>query len=359
MRALADAYIASHYKILGHGKRAVGVLADAICQYDHDASSDIYGHGPIIESFEQEMAELLGMEGAVFFPSGTMAQQIALRIWSDEKKIHRVAYHPLSHLEIHEQDGLKELHHIETVLLGEKDRLFTLDDLKAVDQDISTLLIELPQREIGGLLPSYEELLEISTYCQANNIRLHLDGARLLESIPYYKKDIKEIASLFDSIYISFYKGIGGVAGAILAGPKAFLETSKIWKRRHGGDLISLYPYIISAKHYYNQRKDKMATYAEWARDLAVRFNAIEGVYTIPKVPVTNMFHVHYGYKLETVKAALIHTAKTSDVGLGAGIIELNDVICKYEVSIGDHYGRIPEAVLESAFQCLKEQLAG
>ncbi len=85
-----------------------------------------------------------------------------------------------------------------------------------------------------------------------------LDGARLFESLPFYQKSAADICVLFDSVYVSFYKGIGGIAGAILAGDRDFIEEAIVWKRRHGGDLISLYPYIPSADYYFNQRIDRM-----------------------------------------------------------------------------------------------------
>jgi threonine aldolase len=146
---------------------------------DSSIEADIYGTGRIINDFEKEIAQLLGKESAVFFPSGTMAQQIALRMWSDKLGLKKVAYHPLCHLEIHEKDGLKVLHHLESILLGSSDRLFTIQDLESVSEPIACLLIELPQREIGGQLPSWEELVEISEYCKNKGIKLHLDGARL------------------------------------------------------------------------------------------------------------------------------------------------------------------------------------
>jgi threonine aldolase len=141
----------------------------------------MYGKGQIIEDFQAKMAALLGKETAVFFPSGTMAQQIALRIWCDEKGVRKVAYHPLSHLEIHEEDGLKELHGIETVLLADKSRVIVFEDVVDMEEGIACVLLELPQREIGGQLPSFETLKQISEYCRDKAIKLHLDGARLLE----------------------------------------------------------------------------------------------------------------------------------------------------------------------------------
>ncbi|WP_081739850.1 low specificity L-threonine aldolase, partial [Paenibacillus sp. JCM 10914] len=254
----------------------------------------MYGNGAVIEEFQSQIADELGMETAVFFPTGTMAQQIALRIWCDEIGINQVAYHPLCHLEIHEEDGLKELHHIHPILLANSSRLITLQDIQSIDQEIACLLLELPQREMGGQLPAFEELVAISAYCRAKGIKLHLDGARLFEITPYYKKSAAEICSLFDSVYVSFYKGIGGIAGAMLLGSKEFTTKSKVWKRRHGGDLISLYPYIISSQYYYNQRIDKMERYYNEAVELAAMYNQCPGINTRPEVPVSNMFHVHF-----------------------------------------------------------------
>ena len=243
-KTLAEAFNQTEYPVTGHGKRNVQVLKDALAEVDGALDSDNYGNGKLIEEFQAELAGLLGKESAVFFPSGTMAQQVALRIHCDELGLKRVAYHPLCHLEIHEQDGMKELHHLEAVLPVEADKLITLADVMGIEGKIACLLLELPQREIGGQLPPYAELEAISVYCRREGIRLHLDGARLFEVLPYYGKTAAEVASLFDSVYISFYKGIGGIAGALLAGTEDLTRQAKVWKRRHGGDLISLYPYI-------------------------------------------------------------------------------------------------------------------
>lgn len=279
---LKETYGGTRYQLGGHGKRTVGVLKEALAHVDDQMPSDQYGTGKIIEDFQQKMADYLGKEKAVFFPSGTMAQQAALRIWCDAKGFKRVAYHPLSHLEIHEQDGLKELHGIETVLLGEKDRLIELDDIKGVAEEVACILLELPQREIGGQLPDFEELERISHWCRNNGIKLHLDGARLLETLPYYRKTAAQVAELFDSVYVSYYKGIGGIAGAVLAGDETFMQQSKIWKRRYGGDLISLYPYILTADYYFERRAEKMGQYYEEAKKLAGLFNSGHSVSTIP-----------------------------------------------------------------------------
>lgn len=359
MDELKRSWKAAPYKLANHGERTVDVLKQAFEAVDGQLESDMYGNGQAIEDFQRKMAQVLGKEAAVFFPSGTMAQQIALRIWTDREGNRTVAYHPLSHLEIHEENGLKELHHIEPILLGRKEGLITLADIEQLDVPIACLLLELPQREIGGQLPSFEELQEMTDFCRVRGIKVHLDGARLWECLPYYGKTAAEIGSLFDSVYVSFYKGLGGIAGAILAGEQSFIDESKIWKRRHGGDLISLYPYVLSSDYYYEQRIEKMAQYHETAKQLAEQFNNCAGVETVPTVPVTNMFHVHFSREKEAISEILSSLQKELGVGFAGMLMEQTDTSCSFKLSLGDAYERIPEEKLQQAFDRLDQRLRG
>lgn len=351
--ALQDSYNQSSHQLAGHGRRDVQVLKEVFQSIDGSVLSDIYGTGKVIEDFQDKMTALLGKEKAVFFPSGTMAQQIALRIWCDELGSPKVAYHPLSHLEIHEEDGLKELHKIETVLLADKNRVIELEDVVGMEAGISCLLLELPQREIGGQLPSFETLVQISEYCRKNGIQLHLDGARLLEVLPYYQKTAAEVCALFDSVYMSFYKGIGGIAGAILAGDPDFIKKSKVWKRRFGGDLISLYPYILPADYYFEKRSHKMEQYYEEAKELAQLYNSCHDISTLPQIPVSNMFHVHIPHPKEEVEAVIMEVQQQTGVGITNHLRETGENSCYCEVSLGDSYADVPKETLIKAFNLL------
>lgn len=335
-----NAYKKATYKLRGHQPTTVKAEMRVFQTLSDEVMPDVYGTGAVIEQFEERIAADLGMEAAVFFPSGTMAQQIALRIWCDTKELKKVAYHPLCHLEIHEQDGLKELHHIETVLLGDRERLFTLEDLKAIP-DVAVVLFELPQREIGGQLPSWDALVEMVAYCKSRGFHTHLDGARLYECLPYYGKTPAEVATLFDSAYLSFYKGFGGVTGAMLAGPKAFMSQAKIWKRRHGGDLYHLYPYIITAEASYDLRKDRMGIYYGQAKEFAELLSVVDNITLLPSTPVSNMFHVRFPEDVEAVKNQLTEVMTTCGVALFGGIHQTEFGYSKTEVTIGDAYGEI------------------
>src|SRR5512136_2006525 len=176
-----------------HTARAV--LEDVAAITDPTLPGDMYGQGELITGFEKQVAELLGKEAAVFMPSGTMAQPIALRIHADRRHTPHVTFHPLCHLEIHEQKSYQLLHGLHGVLVGSPHRLLTLDDLKQVKESLAAILLELPQREIGGQLPTWDELTAIVAWARERSIPLHLDGARLWECQPFYLRSYAEIAA--------------------------------------------------------------------------------------------------------------------------------------------------------------------
>lgn len=218
--------------LFGHGPQwPRAVLADLAAEAGPDEQPDRYGEGSLINDFERDIATLLGKEAAVFLPSGTMAQQIALRIWAERGRNSTVAFHPTCHLEIHEQKGYELLHGLHGRLVGERSRLITLDDLCKTPGPLAALLLELPQREIGGQLPPWSDLEAQTAWAREQGAAVHMDGARLWESGPFYGRSYAEIAGLFDSVYVSFYKGIGAIAGAALAGPAAFIAEARLWSR--------------------------------------------------------------------------------------------------------------------------------
>jgi threonine aldolase len=85
-------------------------------------------------------------------------------------------------------------------------------------------------------------------WAKARSIPFHLDGARIWSCHPFYQREYSQIASLFDSVYVSLYKDLGRLAGAILLGSKAFIKEARVWQTRHGGRLVTLGPYVVSAR---------------------------------------------------------------------------------------------------------------
>jgi threonine aldolase len=329
-------------------------LAESV---NDDVKPDRYGRGAIIEDFERQIAGLLGKESAVFMPSGTMAQQIALRLWAERRHSIHVAFHPTCHLEIHEHKGYQLLHGLHGILVGNPNRLMTLDDLKGVREPLAALLIELPQREIGGQLPSWDELVELTGWAREQDIPLHMDGARLWECKPFYRREYHEITGLFDSVYVSFYKGLGGIAGAVLAGPDDLIQPARTWQRRHGGNLIYLYPYILSAQLGLTQRLEHMQAYHDKALELAQILSEFPQVTIVPNPPHTNMMHAYIHGDRERLDEAALHVAAEAKTLLFPAVnpSPVPDLY-KVELSVGDATLDLSAGEIRSLFQMLLEQ---
>jgi threonine aldolase len=258
-----------------------------------DVRPDNYGEGEVVENFERQIAGLLGKDAAVLMPSGTMAQQIALRIHCDARGIDTVAFHPTCHLELHEHAGYAHLHGLKVELVGDRDRLIELEDLEALHAPIGALLIELPQREIGGRLPEWDDLVRQIEWARAQGTATHLDGARIWESAPYYQRPHAEIAALFDSVYVSLYKGLGGFAGSLLAGTEDVVAAARVWRRRHGGTLWKLFPFAAAAQRGLDELLPQMPDFLEHARGLAASLRDVPGITVVPDPPQTPLFHLH------------------------------------------------------------------
>jgi threonine aldolase len=279
---------------------------------------DRYGEGERLERLERRTAELLGKEAAVFMPSGTMAQQIAMRIWCERRRCRTIAFHPTCHLELHEEKGYARLHGLHGALVGDPHGLVTLADLEALHEPVAALLLELPQRELGGLLPEWDDLVAQTDWAREQGVALHLDGARLWEAQPYYGRPHAEIAGLFDSVYVSFYKGLGGMAGAVLAGDAELVAEARVWQRRHGGTLVTMFPYVIAAETALDERVERMPAYLEHARALAAALATVDGLEVVPDPPQTPLFHLHLDGDHDALADAALSVAERRKVFLFA-----------------------------------------
>jgi threonine aldolase len=291
---LEAASLACDTTVFWHARRTpaqvLRTVADAAEKLGVD-EWDVYAEKGAVARVEAEVAELFGKPAAAFFPSGIMAQQAALRVWCDRSGSMRVAIPDLSHLLKHEEDGPRRLHGFEFEHLTEGFRTATADDLRRLSPGLGAALIELPLRDGGCLLPSWDDLVALSAAARELGVPLHADGARIWESQPYWEKDLAEIAALVDSMYVSFYKGLEALAGAALVGPADVVEEARTWRRRMGGTLFHLTPYAVSALAGLKERLPRMAEYAAWARSLAAELSR-RGLTVSPDPPHTNTFLV-------------------------------------------------------------------
>ena len=229
------------------------------------------------------------------------------------------------------------------MLLGSRERLVETADVEALREPVAALLLELPQRDLGGLLPAWDELVATCEAARARGLALHLDGARLWQCAPFYGRGLEEIAALFDTVYVSFYKDLGAPAGCALAGPKELIDEARVWQVRHGGRLFAAYPYLLAAEAGLDEILPRMGAYVERARQLAEVLSALDGVTVVPDPPHGAMFHVLADRPLERLHEATLDLAEETKVWPGAQFRPTEDPrVQRAEVTVSEGGFAVP-----------------
>ncbi|WJV47049.1 threonine aldolase family protein [Streptomyces flavofungini] len=300
----------------------VTALAEGVADVtDPDRVSDLYGDG-VVADLEDEVARLLGKEDAVFFPTGTMAQQIALRCWAGRTGNATVALHPRSHPEVHEAGALSVVSGLRTVHPTDEPRCPTADEVRDFDEPFGTLMLELPLREAGFVLPSWQELTDVVAAARERDAVVHLDGARLWECTPHFGRPLPKIAALADSVYVSFYKSLEGIAGAALAGPRTLTDEARAWRHRYGGLMFQQSPTAVSALLGLKHVLPRLPEYVAHARVVADALR--EGFATSrvpwsrvhPDPPHTHQFQVWLPYGPDVLNEAALTQAEETGTQL-------------------------------------------
>jgi threonine aldolase len=342
---LRTAFRACDSTLIGNGLRSPSEkLADlAAAEVDSDAA-DFYGGGGALAELEAEIAGLLGKPAAAFMPSGVMAQQCVLRVWAARQASRRIAVHAMSHLVVHELSALEVLHGLHVEHLTTDPRPSTVDDLAGLPGRLAAVSIELPLRDAGHLLPAWDALVAFADACRAREIPLHIDGARLWESTPYWRTSLADVAALADTVYVSFYKSLGGLAGAAVAGPADVIDEARRWQRRHGGTLVTLLPYVISAREGLRRHLPEMTRYHDVAVEIAATL-VERGVRVQPDPPHTNAFVIYAPSPPDDVRQRLLAHAETAREVVLRGA-QPADVPgwCKSEFSVGSATCELPPA---------------
>ena len=207
-----------------------------------DGIMDSYQDGGAVSELEQAFARLLGKEDCAFFPSGTLANNVAVRVLCGENK--RALVQHESHLYRDESDAAQRLSGINLVPLAPDRATPTLDEVReAVDESengpfpmkIGAVALESPVRRADGEMVPLDAVRAIAKFARGHGARLHLDGARLLLAPPAF--DLGAYAAEFDTIYVSLYKYLGAPFGAVLAGSKADIAEARDLRHVYGGAL--------------------------------------------------------------------------------------------------------------------------
>ncbi|SOE23064.1 L-threonine aldolase [Spirosomataceae bacterium TFI 002] len=202
---------------------------------------DVFGDDPTVSEFEHKVAQLFGMEAGLFCPSGTMANQLAIKVHTSPGG--QVICHKNSHVYLYEGGGIALNSNCSVKLLdGEFGLLSAVDVKEAInDKDdihfpISQLVsLENTMNKGGGACYNFEDFVAIKEVCIQNGLKLHLDGARLFNAIVANGESTLAYGSVFDTISICFSKGLGCPIGSVLIGSKEDIKSARRARKAMGG----------------------------------------------------------------------------------------------------------------------------
>jgi len=207
-----------------------------------DVGDDVFGEDPTVNLLEAMVSELFGMEAALFCPSGTMTNQIAIKCHTNPGD--EVICDKMSHVYIYEGGGIAfnsgcQVKPIE----GDRGRINAAQVLEAINPDdvhkakTSLVCLENTANRGGGSCYEFSDIQAIKEVCLKNNLKLHLDGARLFNALVAKGENPKQYGAIFDSISICLSKGLGAPVGSLLLGTAAYIKKARRVRKVFGGGM--------------------------------------------------------------------------------------------------------------------------
>ena len=257
---------------------------------------DVYSNGGVVEDLERAFARWLGTESAVFMPTGTLANQIALRELAGGQR--RVIVQAESHIYNDSGDCAQQLSGLSLLPLAPRRAGFTLEEVEdavrrsrsgRVQTDVGVICIESPVRRMDDAVFGFDEMRRIAAFARREGIRLHLDGARLFVECAHTGIPPARYAELYDTVYVSLYKCFNSASGAILAGTRAFTEDLYHVRRMFGGSLPGAWPHAAVALQFVDDFLEQYAAAWKKAEDV---FRALAGHPAFRIQPIENGTHI-------------------------------------------------------------------
>ena len=219
--------------------RPTRAMRDAMA--NAEVGDDVYGEDPTVRALEESVAELIGTEAALFVPTGTMANQIALK--ANTRPGDEVIIGKDAHLWRHESGALAALAGAQTQMLP--DHRFTAAEVRAAfksDGDpyvapTRIVAVENTHNMAGGIVWEREQLAEVTATAHALGMITHLDGARLWNAAAATGASEKDLAAGFDTVSVCLSKGLGAPAGSVVCGPRDFIRRCHRLRKMHGGGM--------------------------------------------------------------------------------------------------------------------------
>jgi len=223
--------------------------------FEAEVGDDVFGNDPTVNKLQEKMAKMFGMEDALFFPSGTMANQVAINLHTNAGE--QLICDKWAHVYNFEAGGVAVNSGVSCALIDGERGMFTANQVKEFINPknnihlatTSLITIENTTNKGGGACWDLSEIKKIKQVCIENNLAFHLDGARLFNALVAKEESPKQYGELFDTISICLSKGLGAPIGSVLLGTKAHIQKALRIRKRFGGAMRQV-GYLAAAGIY-------------------------------------------------------------------------------------------------------------
>jgi threonine aldolase len=247
-----------------------------------EVGDDVFGDDPTVQALEARTAELLGKEAAIFVPSGTMANQIAVGVHTQPGD--ELLCSTTSHVYVWEAGGIARNSGVTARTFEGDGGLLSLDDLRDAIRPndahyVRTRLISLENTHNrgGGRIHPMESIAAIRRWARDHNLAMHLDGARLMNAVVATGRSAREWAQHFDTVSICFSKGLGAPVGSAVAGSSEAIQQARRLRKVFGGAMRQAGIIAAGALYALEHHVDRLSEDHAHARILAEAFAGTEG----------------------------------------------------------------------------------
>ncbi len=258
--------------------------------FNAKVGDDVFKQDPTVNAFEKMVADLFGMEAALFFPSGTMANQTAIKLNTNPGD--QIICDKWSHIHLYESGGASFNSGVNFNLLDGNRGLITAEQVKNGINDpefyhtpLSKMVgIENTTNKGGGACYEIEELQKIKQVCTDHNLKYHLDGARLWNALIAKKQQPKQYGEMFDTISVCFSKGLGAPIGSVLLSDAATMKKALRIRKIFGGNMRQS-GYLAAAGIYALQNNiNRLEDDHRRAKELGAKLASCEWVSKVEPV---------------------------------------------------------------------------
>jgi threonine aldolase len=263
-----------------------------------EVDDDVLGHDPTVLRLEQRTAEMLGKEAALYVPSGTMANQIALHAQTGRGD--EVFLHAQAHIVFYEQGGAAVLSGLQLRTFDSPDGTLdpaVMEDYVHYDDDVHfaptrIVCIEDTHNHCGGVVYPLDGIRALRAFCDRHGLLLHLDGARIWNAAAAGGGSPAEIAAPCDTVSVCLSKGLGAPVGSLIAGDAAFVRRALRARKLFGGGMRQAGVIAAAGLYALEHHVERVVDDHRRARVLAERLTAAPGLSVDLEKVQTNMVYV-------------------------------------------------------------------